>query len=283
MNVFPSQIAGTWYPGDARELAHAIDGFLDCADGAPDESLRALVVPHAGVRYSGKAAGAGYARVPRGRFRRVVLLAPSHYHHFEGGAVFTGDGFETPLGTVAVDPSANELAGAPGFVATAAPYAREHAVEIQLPFLQRIDAELRLVPVLVGSEKRLADLTPGLRSLQDDETLFVVSSDFTHYGAAFDYLPFPPSNGVEVAAHLRELDSGAIEPVCRVDPEAFESYVRTTGITVCGRAPIGAFLRACPAGLEGSLVSYYTSLDVTGDFEHSVSYAAIAFRRVSAS
>ncbi|MGH7857126.1 MAG: AmmeMemoRadiSam system protein B, partial [Candidatus Binatia bacterium] len=151
------------------------------------------------------------------------------------------------------------------------------SLEIQLPFLQRVVPALAVVPVLVGADEGLVAIAAGLRDLDDGRTLFIVSSDFTHYGASFEYLPFPATGAEAVSERLRELDFGAIELVCRLDAEGFRSYVFRTGATICGRAAIGAFLYTRPTGLAGTVASYYTSLDVTGDYEHSVSYATVLF------
>ncbi|MBI2963933.1 MAG: AmmeMemoRadiSam system protein B [Deltaproteobacteria bacterium] len=279
--VQPSNLAGTWYPADAEELRRQVETFLGTARAA-DGSLRAILVPHAGYRYSGHAAGAAYARVGRGRWRRALVLAPSHYHSFAGAAVFPGDGFETPLGIVNVDHAATRmLAASPLFTETARPYAREHSLEIQLPFLQVIDPALQLVPVMVGAADDVEDLAAlgaTVRGLDDGETLFVISSDFTHYGAHFDYLPFPPDGPDAVSERLRRLDFGAIDRIRAGDADGFVRYVRSTGITICGRGPITAFLHERRGWFAADVVSYYTSLDVTGDFEHCVSYAGIVFR-----
>jgi len=275
-----SNLAGTWYPADAAELHAEVKRCLGEPHG--DGELAAILAPHAGYRYSGRAAGAAFATVVRGRWRRAVVVAPSHYHSFAGAAVFPGSGFETPLGVVRVDDTGvRTLTESPLFAADARPYAREHSLEIELPFLQVVDAALSIVPVLVGTHDDAAELAAlgrALSALDDDETLFVVSSDFTHYGAQFGYLPFPPKGPDYVATQLRRLDFGAIEPIQRLDARAFAEYVGTTGITVCGRGPITAFLHVGAERLDGELLEYYTSLDVTGDYEHSVSYAAIAFR-----
>jgi AmmeMemoRadiSam system protein B len=240
-----------------------------------------VLVPHAGYRYSGRVAGAAFARLERGRWRRAVVLAPSHYRSFAGAAVFPGDGFETPLGVVRVErEGARRLAEASLFAADARPYGREHALEIELPFLQVVDPALSIVPVLVGSHEaidELAALGRGLAELDDGDTLYVVSSDFTHYGASFDYLPFPPLDPEFVSAELRRLDFGAIEAIRHGDREAFVDYLRSTGITICGRGPIQAFLSFARGRYAADLAAYQTSLDVTGDFEHSVSYAALLF------
>jgi len=276
-----SNLAGTWYPADPEELRAEVTRCLGDSRGE-DGELGAMIVPHAGYRYSGRAAGAAFAKLTPGRWRRAVVVAPSHYHAFDGAAVFPGTGFATPLGIVPVDQAgARMLMESPLFAADPRPYAREHSLEIELPFLQVVDPALSIVPVLVGSHDdavRLAALGRALGALDDHETLFVVSSDFTHYGSQFGYLPFPPDGPDSVAAELRRLDFGAIEPIRRGDAQGFASYVNATGITVCGRGPITAFLHFGAERLAGELLEYYTSLDVTGDYEHSVSYAAIAFR-----
>jgi hypothetical protein len=102
-----------------------------------------------------------------------------------------------------------------------------------------------------------------------------MSSDFTHYGRRFDYEPFPATSADEVRARLEQLDSAAIEPILSGDAEAFRSFLARTGDTVCGRVPLAAFLATLGRGARGCLLAYGTSLDVTGDFEHSVSYASI--------
>jgi AmmeMemoRadiSam system protein B len=278
--IHPSSLAGNWYPADAVELRLEVERCLGEAN-AGDETLRALLVPHAGYRYSGSVAGAAFANLERGRWRRAVVLAPSHYRSFVGAAVFPGDGFETPLGVVRVErEGARRLAGASLFAADARPYDREHALEIELPFLQVVDPALSIVPVLVGSHEatdELAVVGRGLAELDDGDTLYVVSSDFTHYGASFDYLPFPPLDPEFVSAELRRLDFGAIEAIRRGDRAAFADYLRSTGITICGRGPIQAFLSFSRGRYAADLAAYQTSLDVTGDFEHSVSYAALLF------
>lgn len=281
VEIHCANLAGSWYPEDPEELRANVERFLGERRSA-DPALRAILVPHAGYRYSGKAAGAAFAKVGRGRWHRAVVVAPSHYHAFAGAAVFPGAGFATPLGVVRVDrAAARELAACDLFTATARPYAREHSLEIELPFLQVVDPSIELVPVLVGApddSTQLAALAPALGALDDGDTLFVVSSDFTHYGAQFGYLPFPPDGPDSVSEELRRLDFGAIDRICHGDVDGFERYVHATGITVCGRGPITAFLHLCARRLVGEVAAYSTSLDVTGDYEHSVSYASLVFR-----
>lgn len=278
-----SRLAGSWYAGTAAALRQQTDELLAQA-GEPWRGAApvGVVVPHAGYAYSGATAARAYHRAAAGAYERVVVLAPSHYHGYRGAAVLDVDAFVTPLGEVSVDRAAvASLAGEPLVEFDARPFEREHSLEIQLPFLQRVLPQTPVVPLLLG-QLSLADARACgdlLRRLAGRRSLFVVSSDFTHYGESFDYLPFPPRDPDSVGTRLRELDMGAIERVLGADLVGFRRYVADTGATICGQMPIAAFLAwaAEGAALPGTLLAYTTSLALTGDFEHSVSYAALAF------
>lgn len=279
-----SQLAGTWYARGARGLAEQVDGLLAAAGPAATTALTAVLVPHAGYVYSGRAAAAAYACVRDGGYARAVIMAPSHFAAFRGIGLLDADAFETPLGRVPIDAEAVASLGAqPCCRERPEAYLEEHSLEIQLPLLQRVLPQVRVVPVLIGELRRddEAAVVAALEPLADARTLFVVSSDFVHYGARFGYLPFPPAGAAPVRAALRALDMGAIEQVCAGDVAGFRRYVDDSGATICGRAPIAAFLALHRRRTPGRLLMYYTSLDVTGDYEHCVSYASIAFPRPS--
>jgi AmmeMemoRadiSam system protein B len=281
--VKQSELAGTWYPGSEERLRREVDRCLQLGKtAAAAVPVAAIVVPHAGYAYSAEAAGAGYASL-ESDCRRAVVVAPSHFFPFRGAAVPDFEGFATPLGRVGVDTAGvAALAEAEEVTENREVFFGEHALEIQLPFLQRVMPQADVVPVLVGEVAAAEDLDglgAALRRLEDARTVFVISSDFVHYGTRFGYLPFPASGAEAVRAGLRELDMGAIDRVCAGDPTAFTDYLTRTGATVCGRAPITVFLAEHAQRTRGQLLRYYTSLDKTGDFEHSVSYASIAFPR----
>lgn len=279
MNVRRSPLAGSWYPADATKLQDLVDRLL--AESVPhpaDPRYTALVVPHAGYRYSGSVAAAAYRLVAERRTSRVVVLAPCHRMSFQGLAVAGVAGFETPLGIVWVDEVVASLASSPLVRIDSGPFEGEHSFEIQLPFLQRAAPVAKVVPILCGSVGPRDDSAIGslLSRLVGDDTLFLISSDFTHYGARFDYEPFPATSAPEVKARLEELDMAAIEPILSGDVEAFRSFLTRTGDTVCGRLPLAAFLATLGRRARGRLLAYRTSLDETGDYEHCVSYASIA-------
>jgi hypothetical protein len=282
MTIKRSQLAGTWYAGSVPQLRSQVDDLLRAADSAPAAALLGLIVPHAGYVYSGRAAAAGYRRLKGGDYQRAVILAPSHFAAFHGVAVLEVDAFETPLGTVPVDRAGVEaLLSGPLCRSDAEPFQGEHSLEIQLPLLQRVLPNTPVVPALVGDlgEEDLATAASTLRRLDDGQTVFVVSSDFVHYGWRFGYQPFAAAGPEQVRTGLRDLDMGAITRICTGDAPAFRAYLAETGATICGALPIALFLTFHRRRTPGELIEYYSSLDVTGDFEHTVSYASIGFPR----
>jgi len=279
-----SELAGSWYASGAARLERQLDQLFAAAptlqSQPPPGKLAGLIVPHAGYVYSGRAAAVGYSCLQRNVYRRAVILAPSHHAAFPGVAVLDVDFFEHPCGRVAVDAAGLAiLAANPLARVDPEPFHGEHAVEIQLPLLHRVSPHIQVVPVLVGTltaDDQMA-LVPALARLRDASTVFIISSDFVHFGWRFGYLPFPADGLDAVRAGLRDLDMGAIERICEGDVSGFRQYLAATGATICGRLPIEIFLTMQRARIPGRLLTYYTSLDVTGDYEHSVSYATIAF------
>jgi len=276
--VKEAHLAGRWYPAGPEELASVVRDML-AAGGPPRPGVAAVIVPHAAYQYSGRTAAAGFAAAGSG-CRQAVVLAPSHFAHFRGAALLPMSGYRTPLGVVPLDGEAlRALAGSPLVRPNPAVFMREHAVEIQLPWLQVLAPAATLVPLLVGELEPgdAAALAASLRPFLTPGTLVVVSSDLTHYGRRFDYLPVPPSDAATVAAAVRRLDDGALERIAACDADGFVRYVEETGVTICGRNAIEVLLRALPAGTRGEHVAYATSLDVAGEYDHTVSYAAVAF------
>jgi len=275
----PSALAGAWYPGDPATLSELVDGMLDAADGEPVEGrVRALVLPHAGYQYSGPTAAAGVDQVRGGDYRRVVVLAPTHHVGFDGLSIADVDAYETPLGAIPLDKEAIErLRRSPLVQSIPDAHASEHSIEIELPLLQRaLKPGWHLVPILVGDlapedYPRAADL---LRPLADDRTLIVASSDLTHYGPRFGYLPFPADDALP--GKIKGLDDGAIEKILARDGPGLLDYQSRTGITMCGYRPVALLLDLLPPDASVHRVAYATSGEITGDWSSSVSYAALA-------
>lgn len=277
--VRPSARAGTWYPADPQVLLEQVNGLLaGVAPTAPEGPVRALVVPHAGYSYSGPTAAAAFALVRDQTYRRVLVLAPSHRGDFHGLSIADLDAYATPLRQVPLDlESVNRLRRSSLVGADPWAHQEEHAIEIELPFLQRaLTPRWTLVPILVGRLEpsdypALADL---LRPLVDGDTLVVVSSDFTHYGARFGFQPFP--SGPQAPERIRALDEGAIALLIAHDGPGLLDYQARTGITICGYRPLALLLHLLPPRARVVPLAYATSGAVTGDWRSSVSYAALA-------
>ena len=270
-------VAGRFYPADAKALRATVDACLAEAPTAEFKGrLLALIAPHAGYEFSGKVAGCSFKQVRKGAFQRVIVLGTSHYGDFRGFSIMDVGAYATPLGDVPLDrPACAKLAAHELHVRADDSQAREHSIEVELPFLQAALGEFQLVPILVGrldagdAEK----IAAALREYLTPSTLVVVSSDFTHYGQSYGYVPFTE----DIEQNLRKLDMGAVDLILRKDYDGYVKYMRNPAPTICGRFPIEVLLKLLPAEAEGRLLKYDTSGRITGDFTLSVSYVSAVF------
>jgi len=275
--VFASPLAGQWYPAEQAQLKADLESYFAKAPEDLPENVRALIVPHAGYQYSGAVAAAAVKSVEGQDFSRVVVLGPSHSLPMENVAsVPDATHYATPLGEALLD---NEFIAAlkqhPEFKTIPGADEREHSVQIQIPLLQRVLEDFKLVPIVVGQldEDATREMGRILAGLIDDKTLVVVSSDFTHYGPRFRYTPFQDN----VLENLKKLDLGAWETIAQKDLEAFCEYCGKTGATICGRHAIGVLLAMLPDDFQPHKIAYDTSANLTGDTANSVSYLSAAF------
>jgi hypothetical protein len=276
-----AQVAGSWYPDEAPRLIAYLDKLL--ADAVPPKiegNLVALISPHAGYRFSGKAAAAGYSLL-RGRdIHRVVVLAISHHVPFRGASIPDVTHFETPLGLIPLDANAvGRLRRSPVVDSVAQAEEQEHSLEMQLPLLQRVLTHFTLVPILVG-EMRDADyvaLASALAEVVDQHTVVIASSDFTHRGENYGYEVPPGKGGLQ--ERLAAVDDGAVAQILKLSRKGLLGHADKTGTTICGLHPIALLLELLGRfqGVRGQVVSRYTSGDVTNDWSSSVSYVDVAF------
>jgi len=276
-----AQVAGSWYPGQADRLAAQLDQLL--AEAKPpklDGRVMALVSPHAGYRFSGKAAATGYALLRGQDVRRVIVLAVPHHLPLRGASIPDVTHFETPLGLIPLDaPAVARLRRAPMVSAVERAESGEHSLEMQLPLLQRVLPSFTLVPILVGElrDVEAAELAATLAELVDLRTVVVASSDFTHRGESYGY-EVPPGKG-GIAARLAAVDDVSIARILKLSRKGLFEHAAKSGTTICGLEPVGLLLELLARfpGTRGQVVSRYTSGDVTGDWSSTVSYVDIAF------
>ncbi|MFZ3201206.1 MAG: AmmeMemoRadiSam system protein B [Candidatus Acidiferrales bacterium] len=275
--IRPPAVAGRFYPSDPRELARQVDQYSQPSASARVEKFRArgCLVPHAGYMYSGRVAGAVYSslQIPA----RVILLGPRHFPRGEPMAILTEGSWQTPLGEARIDSAlAEELARAcPRLREDAVAHEREHSLEVQLPFLQRLAGDFRFVPVVLAVDRypALEDLGHAAAQVvaaheaqaaggEDAPVLVIASSDMNHY---------------ESDAITRAKDRRAMDRILALDPRGLYDTVRNEGITMCGYAATVAMLVAVRqlGAKDAKLVRYATSGDATGDRDEVVGYAGI--------
>ncbi|MCC7327115.1 MAG: AmmeMemoRadiSam system protein B [Burkholderiales bacterium] len=255
----PAAVAGSFYPAAPARLADALRGHLAGARVTHGTAPKAVIVPHAGYVYSGAVAAAAYVRIAalRGVVTRVVLLGPAHRVALRGLAVPATRAFVTPLGVVAIDRDAVELACTlPQVVRNDLAHADEHSLEVQLPFLQTVLGDFSLVPFVVGTAT--PDEVAAVIELLwgGPETLIVVSSDLSHYLSYAD--------------------------ARRGDRRTADSILALAGAIdhdqACGATVVNGFIESARRhGLQPELLDLRNSGDTAGDRERVVGYAAFTF------
>jgi len=283
-------VAGAFYPGSPSELRRTVTDFLaEARPEAPEAWSRArplaVIVPHAGYRFSGPTAAFAF-KLLQGRPKpsRIVIIGPCHRSWLlpSGCSVADYSAFRTPLGSVELDQDAcHRLAQFKPFVRSNGPHVVEHSVEVEIPFLQVIWPDTpKLVPIVVGEltpeQKRQA--AAALLQVMDQDSLLVISSDFTHYGRAYGYTPFSGTPKSGLLDKIKGLDMEAVQHIEARDPSAFGEFLKRTGATICGRMGIGALLEALSSSssFEPVFLRWANSAEQTADYAQMVSYVAMA-------
>lgn len=279
-----------WYPRSRKSLEAKLNVLEDEAlehYQANVKGVRACIVPHAGLHYSGAQAISCFRLVDAKKIKRIVLLAPSHHLPFAGIALPKYVSYKIANGSVPIDTKVvDKLQSFVPFQAQKRllkdPHDLEHSIEIELPLIARYFPKIPLVPLLVGylDKKGQEAVINVLKEYIDENTLVIASSDFTHYGPRFDYQPFDEKNRQK--DRIRELDSNLMQPVFKINSQEFLTRLKEQDATVCGKYPIALLLalleKSVLKNLEPYLVSYGTSQDKDSkDPAHSVSYAGIVF------
>lgn len=275
-SVLQSTLAGSWYPADPEALKKMLKESFDSAQVGPRSDVIAVVLPHAGYSYSGKTACAAIKTIGK-RYERIIIIGPSHSVRMEDVlSVPLATHYETPLGQVPLDVEfVEKLLEYPVFQNVPQAHQREHSVQIEVPLLQFVDSGFKLVPIVAGScslqtVERAAAI---LKGMVDENTLVVASSDFVHYGASYEYVPFTEN----IPEQIKALDTGALKLIEALDAPGFLEYREKTGATICGYVPIAVLLSMLDESVKAELIDYTTSGQLEGDYSRSVSYLSIVF------
>lgn len=288
MSVREPAVAGMFYSRVSAELKKQVEvcflgpggpGVLPVVRPDGPRRILGLVSPHAGLMYSGSVAANAYLRLAEDGLPDVALiLAPNHRSYYPSVALTDDLFWSTPLGELAVDQDLNLRIVSAFSQAMLAPHAHraEHAVEVQLPFLQYIgDARVKIVPILIGGAARMefgelefvrefAEVLAGI--LADTDAVLIASTDFTHYESASD---------------AEKQDSRAIESILALDEQGLIENVENLDISMCGVLPTAVTISVCKrlGAVEARKLAYRNSGDTTGDYSEVVGYAALEIIR----
>jgi AmmeMemoRadiSam system protein B len=262
-------VAGSFYPGTARQLERQIDGFLANAEPNRVEGrVVGLISPHAGYVYSGQTAANAYAQVRGASYDTVVVISPIHRMPLGRFAVTSAHAYETPLGSVPLD---EDLVGAleRRIRIERVSFDGEHALEVQIPFLQTVLDRFKLLPIMVGDPSFAAGERLGTalaQILAEKAALLVASTDMHH---------------IEDYHQVVQRDQSVIDALATLDLERIKNALSPWDCSVCGRIPVYAMLTAAKAlGADAiDILHHTTSGDVTGDRrpgQYTVGYLAAA-------
>ena len=250
-------VAGSFYPDDGSQLITLLDDFCSKTEELPDgKNLKALIVPHAGLIYSGQTAAWGYRQIPATVLDRpAVIIAPSHHYPFSGMAASPDNQWQTPLGIIRQIPPRH-------FADDVFPddlvHLSEHSVEVQLPFLQYLYPGLSVTCFVTGQSVDTASLS-GFLDQEFSGSLYIFSSDLSHY------LP---------ESEARQTDTATINAILKLDSE----YLKSTDNCACGSVGISVLLQmAKQKSWHGKLIKYDTSASASGDKSAVVGYGAVGF------
>ena len=258
-------VAGMFYPENPNDLLNTTTTLL--TENKPQnkyEEILGIVAPHAGYIYSGKSAAFAYNVIKeKGDFKNAIVISPSHYAYFQGSSIYDGDYYETPLGKVPVNKTLSEkiIAESKNVFFSEKGHGEEHALEVQLPFLQTINKNFSLVPIVIGDQSSLyiQDLSKALSKVMDDSTIIVVSSDLSHFHSR---------------TIAQKIDNKVIERINDFDFPELYSDLASGNCEACGGGGIVALMEVADiiGDYKAEVLSYTDSGMVTGDTASVVGY-----------
>lgn len=275
-------VSGMFYQADPVELRAEIErcfkngqfGPGSLPDKTKKSNILGAIIPHAGYQFSGPCAAFAYKEIASLEKPDIFIILGTN--HITGRGVYSlKDDFKTPLGIAKTD---KEFISALSIQESIPIHAQEHSIEVQLPFLQYLFENVTIAPIIVGVDdyKSIAEKIFNTAKAQNKRIFPIASSDFTHYGVTYGYLPFTENR----KENLYKLDKEAVSYIERLDSEAFLLFCREKQATICGQFAIATIIELCKLlGAEkAELLKYYTSGDITKDYNNAVGYASIVFR-----
>lgn len=264
-------VSGQFYSENPNQLSQQIDSFFASANiEASDRKVDIIISPHAGYIYSGGVAAYGFKAASQGNYKTIIVIAPSHFHGFEGVSVWPKGTFKTPLGAIEIDQEFSEklTALSDSFSFEPQAFDREHSLEVELPFLQKIFKNFKLVPIVMGHPnlKVCQELASSLNEVVGDreDVLLVASTDMSHY---------------HEGTVARSMDASTLNAIKELKAEQLFQQCLLRRMELCGVSPVTtSLLYAKHRSIEGvDVLKYADSGDVSGDKRKVVGYTSIIF------
>ena len=262
-------VAGQFYPGSPSSLEKQISGFID--KKAAKEDAIGLVSPHAGYMYSGAVAGAVISRIKlKDTF---IIMGPNHTGYGKPFSIMTEGAWKTPLGEVNIDSRLAKqiLEASQNLEEDQVAHLHEHSIEVQIPFLQYLKKDFKIVPIVLSHAPRAAYKEIGkaiAKAIKESksEAVILASSDMTHY---------------EPQESAKRKDTQAINAILELNEDELLNRIERLNITMCGYAPVAVLISAAKelGAKRTELVKYQTSGDITGDYSGVVGYAGVILMR----
>lgn len=284
-------LSDSWYPAKSKDIRKVLRDLDDqvaknYASYFPEHSVTALLVPHAAYMYSGVVAASAYSVVKLNHFKRVIILAPSHFISFTGVALPDAeyDLYKSRVGFMSLDVSIlkalrQDQSGL--FINQHRAHDVDHAIEMQIPLIQKYCGDCKIVPLIFGhmDQEQLHDVANAIQQFVDDSTLLIATTDLTHYGSVFNYLPFISN----ITQNITNLDGRVIQALQNIDDRSFSKIIKETGVTICGSMPVSCLLSLLEhrVDIHGYVTGYNKSIGLDQNPAHSVSYVGMVFANVS--
>jgi len=261
-------VAGIFYPAEKQKLQDEINLLLSLSKSESKlPKVTGMISPHAGYIYSGRTASYAYNLLKDHNYKNVIILSPSHREYFPGISIYDGDAFETPLGTIPIN---NDFAdriinGSRAIFKSTKGHKEEHAIEVQLPFLQTVLKDFNIIPVVLGDQGKsfVDELAAKLSEVLDEDTLIVASSDLSHYHSKYE---------------ANQLDSIVEKRVADFDFDGLQNDLENKVCEACGGGPVVAMMKAAfRVNKRNSIIlNRSDSGDTSGDNSEVVGYLSAA-------
>lgn len=275
-------VSGMFYASEEQELKNQIRECYTSKFGPSDskESVKVFgaICPHAGYVYSGACAAHCYKQIKNQAYDVFIILGTNHIGL--GGSSVSLDDFKTPLGIAKNDTELTEqIIDKCNLKESKEAHNQEHSIEVQIPFLQEIYGDIKIVPIIIDSNSDHKAIAKGLADIiknSGKKVCIIASSDFTHFGVNYGFMPFTDN----IKEKLEEFDFQAILKILALDSGGFLEYIQDRGATICGAYAIAVLIEVCKSiGKKNTkLLKYYSSGDIVGDYSSCVGYASIIIK-----